>query len=337
MTELYVQQSRNITVDRLKGLAIVLVVIGHAIVIYNPKGYEYNVLFMFCYSFHMPLFVILSAYITGLKGFEKINGRWLMKRLQRLMIPNIVWIIISMIFYGFVHSFSYYLFVDPLFWFLSYLALNDFCIYIVSKTKYKIFTLGLLYIIIIILQSFANSAIVDNLFIYYPFYCIGFYFPRIITYCHNKKKLYYFRTIFAILYPFSMFFYSHDISYTHTINQIKQLIDIVGIEMNSFILHTLSIFLNRYIIPILGICFVWTIISVISKNNKRKISILSYLGKYTMPIYLLHVLILRIILQFFGIHGNYIALLGVFLGILIPIILAKLLSYNRVINTVFFG
>lgn len=45
-------------IDRLKGIAIYLVVVGHLIQ-FNVVNFEHNVLFCFIYSFHMPLFMLL--------------------------------------------------------------------------------------------------------------------------------------------------------------------------------------------------------------------------------------------------------------------------------------
>lgn len=46
---------RNTTLDVMKGIAILLVVLGHAIQ-KNVLNFEYNILFSFIYSFHMPMF-----------------------------------------------------------------------------------------------------------------------------------------------------------------------------------------------------------------------------------------------------------------------------------------
>ena len=61
-----IAKKRNLTIDAMKGAAIILVVLGHVICdVYDPITYNNNLIFKFCYSFHMPLFTFLSANIWG--------------------------------------------------------------------------------------------------------------------------------------------------------------------------------------------------------------------------------------------------------------------------------
>ena len=60
---------RDPFIDSLKGIAILLVVMGHVIVtMYTEKQAETNIIFRICYSFHMPLFMTISGYLTGMWG-----------------------------------------------------------------------------------------------------------------------------------------------------------------------------------------------------------------------------------------------------------------------------
>ena len=62
-------KKRNDYIDIVKGIAIVLVVIGHCIQFGSGKAYflegDYfsNPVFKFIYSFHMPLFMLVSGYL----------------------------------------------------------------------------------------------------------------------------------------------------------------------------------------------------------------------------------------------------------------------------------
>lgn len=59
------QKIRNKEIDYLKGLSIILVVVGHAIQ-YNICDYNVNPFFNIIYSFHMPLFMFISGYVAFL-------------------------------------------------------------------------------------------------------------------------------------------------------------------------------------------------------------------------------------------------------------------------------
>lgn len=54
---------RSTSVDLLKGYAIILVVLGHALQ-YNINNFDNNIVFRIIYSFHMPLFMFASGYVA---------------------------------------------------------------------------------------------------------------------------------------------------------------------------------------------------------------------------------------------------------------------------------
>lgn len=62
------KNERNIYIDVVKGIAIILVVYGHCIEYYS-KEYIYDNFFYsdivhkIIYSFHMPLFMVISGYL----------------------------------------------------------------------------------------------------------------------------------------------------------------------------------------------------------------------------------------------------------------------------------
>lgn len=56
---------RNKKVDELRGLLMILVVIGHIIqFVTYPETFDDNIVFRIIYSFHMPLFMLLSGYVS---------------------------------------------------------------------------------------------------------------------------------------------------------------------------------------------------------------------------------------------------------------------------------
>ena len=57
-------------VDVAKGIAILSVIVGHTFSAYDPG----SLLNRFIYSFHMPLFFILSGFFLPATGFQ--DGVW---------------------------------------------------------------------------------------------------------------------------------------------------------------------------------------------------------------------------------------------------------------------
>lgn len=82
---------RNILLDAMRGALIILVVVGHGIQSAYPD-YAQNIVFSIIYSFHMPIFMLVSGYTTGYTQKE-INFTWLKKRFVALGVPFITWIL----------------------------------------------------------------------------------------------------------------------------------------------------------------------------------------------------------------------------------------------------
>lgn len=88
---------RSLTIDFLKAIAIILVVVGHCIQYgfghdyIAGKAYFDNTLFKVIYSFHMPLFMLISGYLFA---FSVEKGTWkttVTKKVKSILIPLLIW------------------------------------------------------------------------------------------------------------------------------------------------------------------------------------------------------------------------------------------------------
>lgn len=80
---------RIIALDYLKGIAIFLVVWCHCIQYFLGETFD-NTFYSIIYSFHMPLFMIISGYLSSTKTDGSIITLAVGK-FRRLIIPNISW------------------------------------------------------------------------------------------------------------------------------------------------------------------------------------------------------------------------------------------------------
>ncbi|MGG5811211.1 acyltransferase family protein [Falsiroseomonas sp. CW058] len=85
-------RARRLDLDRAKGIAILLVVVGHIVAAEPPAGAEwYDVLRYAIYRFHMPFFLYLSGYVAMLSGALRTPmaamPRFALRRAQRLLLP----------------------------------------------------------------------------------------------------------------------------------------------------------------------------------------------------------------------------------------------------------
>jgi fucose 4-O-acetylase-like acetyltransferase len=85
-------RERRLDLDRAKGVAILLVVVGHIVAAAPPVGAEwYDWLRYAIYRFHMPFFLYLSGYVAWLSGAlhtpDAAMPRYTLRRAQRLLAP----------------------------------------------------------------------------------------------------------------------------------------------------------------------------------------------------------------------------------------------------------
>ena len=103
--------SRDSFLDIAKGMAIILVIIGHFAQSATPQ-YDDSLLFRVIYSFHMPLFVFLSGAVASLYfqpadvslgAVVGIRNLWkrMSKGFLRLVLPFIAWALIGQAIHGY--------------------------------------------------------------------------------------------------------------------------------------------------------------------------------------------------------------------------------------------
>ena len=96
MEELELRE-REKWVDAVKRFAIYLVILGHSIQYATSQDYNYagNTFFQIIYSFHMPLFMMMSGYLFAysMNKYSIKNG--VFAKVRGILIPCISWGIIT--------------------------------------------------------------------------------------------------------------------------------------------------------------------------------------------------------------------------------------------------
>ncbi len=324
--------NRDIRLDIIKGIAIILVVIGHVVSgVYAPVDGIHNPVFKFCYSFHMPLFIFVSGWLTGIKDISPQGKDWVIKKTKRLLVPYIIWTCFKWLVFSYDNGLITTLVAIPLYWYLIVLYLCTMVSFIATRFKRKYTMHIILYGMVIILSGLVGSSnmILKRMVIYFPFYFAGFVFSA------NKDKLARFMSYrylwpSIVLYPVSMLVYTYgDAEYGPI---IQKLMSVTGISSTK-ILKAGIMFYNHYIVAIFGIAFIWCIVSFIcdKKLFTHMQNILSYIGLYTLQIYILHdMLFVRIFdnAMVNSIVSTVTAMVG---SLVISVIIGKFRKLNRIL------
>ncbi len=99
-------KKRIVTFDVLKCLAIYLVIWGHCIGSLANAGDGSDLVYRIIYSFHMPLFMMMSGYFAT-SSMESAPWAFLKKKFMQLIFPCILWGALCWVFLESIHSFHY--------------------------------------------------------------------------------------------------------------------------------------------------------------------------------------------------------------------------------------
>ncbi len=314
-------------IDRLKGLAMILVVMGHLILVSfkNPVG---NPLFAICETTEMMLFSFLSGFVVTTMSFRKV-----IKKLPKLLLPMLTVGVI----YTYYSGRQWDVFVNSPFkcgyWYFLFIAYCYLCLAIVQKCSIAsikhwqkvlqdVCWLVLFYLAVVLIKHLVHITWNSDWFSlsvfysFWPYFMLGYIFRKygFINRLAKMNALFSFALILYI--PFVYLYCTHG----HVFMHLAALCAIIVL---------LYIFSNR---------------ENDSSNSER---FLGFIGKYSIDVYLFHFFFLNAInlkmvgdwvdrtnnylIEFFFV--SCIALLVSFLSICI----AKLIKKSRLLYSVIYG
>ena len=225
-------KQRNITLDLAKGFLIILVVLGHSI--QYSFGSEWltstqffdDITFKTIYSFHMPLFMLISGFLfynSNKKDFKTL----IFSKLKVIGIPMLSFILLcnslyylSMVIHGnilgiFTHYFKTIFFGGTM-WFLLSLLLNMIVVAILTRLFKKKSSLYLGIFFLFVASLFIPDSFILNVHKFmFPFFCIGYLLRQnevsLYSFSPNKVVL----GIFTILSVLAILWFDKD-TYIYT-------------------------------------------------------------------------------------------------------------------------
>lgn len=298
--------SRNLKIDVIRGIAILLVILGHNIQygsgndFYQTGSYFENFLFKFIYSFHMPLFALLSGYLF-FWSMKRPMKQVLKKRATSLLLPIFCWITLESIGKSIVSftknqfSFSEFLydyvssFLGAL-WFLWAILWCSLIVILVEKLfKGQVWIYGMLIVPLLFTPARYNF----HLYTYmYPYFVVGFLFNKFNgngVYRRVIKKDLYAFVMAVIVFVVLFLFYGYDF-YIYT----------TGIDLfaGNGILIQLGIDIYRWIIGFAGSSTIIILCKIVCNRwQGTGFKVLAYLGQISLGIYILNSYVNRVLLR----------------------------------------
>ncbi len=282
-------KQRDSRIDIIKGIAILLVLIGHVIQYasgadYSRDGSFYNnVLFKFIYGFHMPLFMVVSGYLFHRTVIRKSPGVVILNRIRSLIVPIfsfafIVWLFRFNPEYSFFDQIRNYLSVTRYtLWFLWALFYSSMGVLI----GHYLFKDNLIVWLLLILISFLTP---DKWFsecykYTFPCFLFGFYANKHGWVDILKKNLKSVALVCGLLYIICLLFYSVN-CYVY-MSGCNILVD------GRIDFRQLGIDCFRIFVGILGSVFVISLVLLIChhEDGKKHTDVLASIGMNTMGIY----------------------------------------------------
>lgn len=323
---------RIIEFDILKGFAIFAVIYTHCMQYLFDSSFD-NPVYNFIYCFHMPLFIIISGILSYQKIYERGKKSLPIKRIP-LLIPALVFgaILIGLrLIMGKSISFSDIINIPFVFWFLSSLFVCT-CAYWVASLICKKQIINLLALSVISLLLPIGEY---NKFMM-PLFGIGMCLAQydILSYLRKIQISWLCLSIIVICAAY-IFLWNPDYTIYKT-------------TCPSTLVHETKQIIAYLLRIIFGSCFtiVLLAISFRFKLKNRSISVLSYLSRYSLELYVLHLFILFLVYASGAMPQNItnnticIATLsfiiaGLFTSFLS--LLLKLIGKTKTINLILFG
>lgn len=316
-------------VDAAKGLGIILVVYGHvARGLFHAGMYtdeaSYILIDQIIYSFHMPLFFFLSG-LFFMSSFHKRGFSLVLNKVDTIFYAYIVWSLLQGLLEVVMSNYTngnvnlndvLALLWQPRaqFWFLYTLffvfVLNVLLSMILKKTNLQsisVWALFLTSILLLVLKPYLpGSFVFQSVAAYNIYFCIGILFVHVL----------------------------HDVKVDKAM-MVTLFVAFISLEYLTYVSGLFSVD-SMYVKLTIAVLGIFSIVAVCQQVRGGLNKVLSYIGIYSMEIYLMHIIFgsgLRVLLQKI-LHVNSLAFeltIITIISILLPILFVKIsrsLNFN---------
>ena len=289
-------QSRLEYIDLTKLFAIYCVLWGHSLQYMSVDDFTNNNVAKFIYSFHMPLFMVLSGYFFS-SSLKLTFVSLIVKKARQLVLPIFSWTIFIEIMYSIGKVYNgkniaiieflknLFLNLDSSFWFLKSLF---FC-YILAYIFIKLIKGEWLACFGALLLCSLHPNVFQLGFML-PFFFIGIFVKKYFQVIekHNKLMLFCSFLVFAIM---QLFWKGNYMIY---FCKIPAIYDFKVVSYS----HRMCVAVFRFIIGTAGSVFFILLFRYVCSNVKMNFNLLSILGQYTLGIYIVQCYLLVLLTDY---------------------------------------
>lgn len=204
--------ARDLRLDTIKGLLIILVVMGHVITgLDNVNVINHGVMGLI-YIFHMPLFILISGYLTKHPAQQRPIEMW--KSVGNIMLTLVVFHLLSAVKFYVTHG----IFIKPLvdfpfgiLWYLFSLICWRIMLYYTPKRLLNqpllYFAIAIVVSLLIGLTHLGRFLSIQRTLNFYLFFLMGFYYRQGVfnTRLWHNNKLH--ACVALVVLPLLFYFY----------------------------------------------------------------------------------------------------------------------------------
>ena len=277
-------KERDYFFDNARAILIFLVVLGHLLVSYTSEDKYLSALYLLIYSFHMPTFLFISGYFA--KNIEQPN--YLEKVAKKLIVPYALFFAFFSIYY-YLTGKEDAIHLDPFnpvfaLWFL--LTLFFFHVILVIVKNYKPVYVLTISLVVSLLAGYSNNIgeylSISRTIVFFPIFYLGYLMTKKNTKLLRNKKL-----ILISIIILCLFFVGYVL---HPINADWLLGSSAYTSVGE---HPNDVYspLKRLLLYVI---ILTTMLSFLILVPKHKVK-LTYIGRRTMQVYLLHGLVIGVV------------------------------------------
>lgn len=322
---------RDKRIDVIKGVTSFLVVIGHNI--QTLKGIDYaagdfysNPVYSFIYTFHMPLFMLVSGYLFYNSTNKYSTKELVVSRFKTTVIPIFIWtyfINLLLILFNQVDMSLFRYLYSPIvaIWFLWAVFYSSLGVIIGKKYFNDHF---LFHIIVIFILLLLPDVLYKEYYAFmYPYFLAGYY--------ANKKR---FKieniNLWVNLIPFVLLIFLWDVDkYIYTSG--------ITLLFRNNSLYMIYVDLYRWAIGFVGSLTIIKTIEIMMRKSEKEYKLLANVGKRSLGIYIVGIYFSNYIFPYFTFMENMNELLYNLICIMIsPVVILIFMETVKLLEKVKF-